>query len=331
MRKSKNWFLFFLVIMIWFLNFNCKNKNENIHPPNKNFLVDITYGSNKDWKGKTEELKLDIYKPSDAEAGKNYPLIVYLHGGGFSTGDKSGEYDRCLMLADSGFVVACINYRLGWTKGKNPCEGNIKELFQAGYRSMQDLNAALRFLVSKNKEYNIDTNWIFLAGSSAGAFSILHTAYLNDTTAKKYFPDAFNSSGSLFNADNGLKTTYTIKGICSISGALVDSNIITGKNAIPAIFFHGESDKTVPVNFGHYASCDNYPFLVGSECLFRQLIAYNVPAVAHILPKAGHGEEGETEYADEFRMSNTACFFHSLMNNKKPETGLYIGKESSCE
>lgn len=330
MQRTTGRFLFISVAIIALLNAACKNKQKNVHPANKNFIVDITYGTNKNWKGKQEDLKLDVYQPANAEKGKNYPLIVYLHGGGFFTGDKSKEYDRCLMLADSGFVVACINYRLGWTKGTGSCEGNIEELYHAGYRSMQDVNAALRFLVSKSNEYNIDTSWIFLAGSSAGAISILHAAYLNDSTAVKFFSTAIKTSGSLFTADNDLKNKYSIKGICSISGGLVDSNLINSSIAISTIFFHGENDKTVPVDYGHYASCDNYPFLFGSKCLYRQLASQNVAAVAHILPDAAHGEEGESEYTDAFRMSNTACFFHSLMSHQTTQSGLYIGKESNC-
>jgi acetyl esterase/lipase len=235
------------------------------------------------------------------------------------------------MLADSGFVVASINYRLGWTKGRGACAGNVEELYHAGYRSMQDVNASLRFLVSQRKEYDIDTNWIFLAGSSAGAISILHAVYLSDSTAQKYFSTARSTSGGLYGADNNLDSRYTVKGICAISGGLVDSNLVSAGNAVPTIFFHGENDKTVPVNFGHYASCDNYPFLFGSECLYRQLTAQHVPAVAHILPDAAHGEEGESEYTDEFRMSNTACFFHSIMNKQDPQRGIFFGKESNCK
>src|SRR5206468_9890794 len=123
--KSK----FFLVAVAIFvlLNNSCRSKHNNVHFANKNFLVDIIYGRKKDWKGKMEDLKLDIYKPSNADNEKKFPLIVYMHGGGFFTGDKSAEYDRCLMLADSGFVVASINYRLGWTKGSAACEGNVEE------------------------------------------------------------------------------------------------------------------------------------------------------------------------------------------------------------
>ena len=104
MYNFKSKFLFIAVAILELMNSGCKSKRDNIHPANKNFIVDITYGTNKDWKGKKEDLKLDIYKPSNADNEKKFPLIVYMHGGGFFTGDKSAEYDRCLMLADSGFV-----------------------------------------------------------------------------------------------------------------------------------------------------------------------------------------------------------------------------------
>jgi acetyl esterase/lipase len=331
MRNLKSKCLLISVLIFVLLNNSCKSKHDNVHSANKNFLVDIIYGRNEDWKGKTEDLKLDIYKPLNAENGKSFPLIVYLHGGGFFTGDKSAEYDRCVMLSDSGFIVACINYRLGWNKGTAACEGNVDELYHAGYRSIQDVNAALRFLVSKSNSYGIDTSRIFLAGSSAGAISILHAVYLNDTTAAKYFSEAVKASGSLYTSDNNLRNSYSIKGICSISGGLVDSNLVNNINTVPTIFFHGENDKTVPVDFGHYASCENYPFLFGSKCIYRQLVSKKIPAVAHILPNAAHGEEGESEYTDAFRMSNTACFFHSLMTEQPKQGGLYIGKENSCK
>jgi len=323
--------LFYTVLLAMALNCcSCKHYVSSSPARVANATCDIVYGENSDWEGNEDSLKLDLYAPKNFSKGETYPLVVFIHGGGFLNGDKKSTIIPCSILADSGFIVASVNYRLGWDKGTNLCDGNIQELFDAGYRSVQDVNAALRFLVSKANLYSIDTNWIFLAGSSAGAIAALHAAYLNDSNDISFFSEAKAKFGELNNADNNFKANYSVKGICSVSGALVDSNFISKSKAIPTIFFHGEKDEIVPVDTGHYISCSNYPVIYGSLCLYRRLNATGVPAIAHILPDAGHGKEGESEYSDEFKMSNTACFFHQLMGKNLHASRIFMGNEDGC-
>ena len=55
--------------------------------------------------------KFDIYLP--AEGGKgSYGLVVYLHAGGFTTGDKTDDRDMLAWLCSKGYVAAGINYTL---------------------------------------------------------------------------------------------------------------------------------------------------------------------------------------------------------------------------
>jgi dipeptidyl aminopeptidase/acylaminoacyl peptidase len=319
----------FLVLTVFIIFSSCQHNISSSPSTDVNITGDIVYGKNTDWKGNEQSLKLDLYSPKNLSHQKRYPLIVFIHGGGFVAGDKKTTANECSILADSGFIVASVNYRLGWDKGSNACDGNVPELFDAGYRSVQDINASLRFLVSKANEYFIDTSWIFLAGSSAGAIIALHSVYLNDTNGVSFFHDAIERFGTLHSADNDLKNIYSIKGICSISGALVDSNFINTSNAIPAIFFHGAKDQTIPSDKGTYMNCNNYPAIYGSLCLYRRMTSLGVTAVAHILPNAGHGKEGESEYSDEFKMSKTADFFHDLMGKNFHANRLYTGKQNS--
>lgn len=53
--------------------------------------------------------KLDIFAPPNA---KNLPVIVWIHGGGWQTGDKARIQDKPWIFPEKGFVFVSINYRL---------------------------------------------------------------------------------------------------------------------------------------------------------------------------------------------------------------------------
>jgi dipeptidyl aminopeptidase/acylaminoacyl peptidase len=259
-----------------------------------------------------------------------YPLLVMLHGGSFLTGTKESIATLCGALAEKGLIVASINYRLGWdAPGTAGCEGDTATLNEAVYRAMQDLNASLRYLTANADKYCIDKDWIFTGGASAGAVAALNNAYLTDAYASVRFRNIFNKLGSLYNADNNLTNTYSIKGICSMWGGVFDSTLITASNAIPAIMYHGSEDMTIPVNKGTYLRCSDYQTLYGSEYIYNTLSGLGIPAVAHIYEGGGHGP---SEYVSNaaFIASTTYCFFEAL-RSKIPESGMYRQMESNCK
>ena len=120
---------------------------------------DIPYGDSGD-----ETFDLYIPKSND----KQYPLIIWIHGGAFVGGDKKDVVYLAEALAYNGYAVASINYT------RAP---------EASYPvPIRQLSDACEFLI--NQTYTdsdkIDTEHIFLAGDSAGAhvaavFSLLQT------------------------------------------------------------------------------------------------------------------------------------------------------------
>jgi acetyl esterase/lipase len=56
-----------------------------------------------------EHLFFDLFRPSSTSIT---PLVVFFHGGGWISGDKSMYHDEALWLADKGFTCACVEYRL---------------------------------------------------------------------------------------------------------------------------------------------------------------------------------------------------------------------------
>ena len=98
-------------------------------------------------------LKLDAHiPPGDGP----FPAVILVHGGGWSTGDKTAKFVQPLFapLNQTGFAWFSINYRLA-----------PQFSFPA---PAEDLEAAVRFLKQHAKDYKVDPSRIALMGESAG-------------------------------------------------------------------------------------------------------------------------------------------------------------------
>lgn len=110
------------------------------------------------WSDGTSTLLADVCEPAE-ESADPLPVILLLHGGGFTDGDREGGGMRavCTLVARSGFVGVSIDYRLG------P---------EFAYPSQeQDVEHAIEWLRSDEQvaDLNIDPARVGLFGSSAGA------------------------------------------------------------------------------------------------------------------------------------------------------------------
>jgi acetyl esterase/lipase len=315
-------FLLFFILTGCSKSGNSTNKGQPLSD-----LINVEYGSNKDTSGNTVSLTLDLYFPDSAKSGALYPLVMMIHGGSYLNGDKADIKSECEILADSGFVVASINYRLGWRSGNGQCQGDESSELEAGYRALQDANAAMRFLSANANKYGIDPNWVFIGGVSAGSILALNTAYIPNSTAISFMPGEYSLLGAINSADNTLTNSFKIKGICNMWGALPDSNLIMATNAVPTISFHGTSDEVVPYDIGYNESCSNYFMLYGSACIHRRLVFYNTPVISNFVIGGGHGP---AVYTPEFLMGNTACFFRRLIRGTPITSKIYTSLVSSC-
>lgn len=95
--------------------------------------------------------RMDIYIP---EGRGPFPAVVYIHGGGFFTGDKSAGKTYTDFLVENGYVAISINYRLSG-----------EATFPA---AVHDCKAAVRYLRAHAETYRIDANNIGSWGDSAG-------------------------------------------------------------------------------------------------------------------------------------------------------------------
>lgn len=288
-----------------------KQKRQTSQPT---VIKDVAYAWYPSATGADDSVRLDVYMPTSTVAEKKFPLILLIHGGGFRKGDKGTAARIAEGLADTGFVTVSMNYRIGWDKNENDrCDTVGARPDIAFYKAQQDARAALRFLVANAEKYNIDTNWIFVQGASAGAVTALNLVYLSQDSADKYLPNVSDSFGLLDTAGNGYRDHYTIKALGVLWGAMSSPNLITAENAVPTIFFHGERDRVVPWDADHYFKCPNFPLAYGTQPLYKRMRELNKPAVAIIDPQGGHGI-----YDAVFREKNVVYYFRKVMENQPP-------------
>jgi acetyl esterase/lipase len=108
----------------------------------------------------TKSLTLDFYATKNNNTS---PLVIVIHGGSWQSGDNKQLPELNNYLANNGYNVAAINYRLA-------------PVYKAP-APVIDTKDAIDFFMMHAAEYNIDTNNIVLLGRSAGAQVALCAAY----------------------------------------------------------------------------------------------------------------------------------------------------------
>ncbi len=117
--------------------------------------------------------QLDIYRPKDNSFPR--PVIMYIHGGGFTMCSKDTHQGIALAYADNGYVVFNIDYRLA-PKHRYPA-------------AIEDVAHAWKWIVKNAARYGGDPERIIIAGESAGgnltlALSAACCYQLDDPVAK---------------------------------------------------------------------------------------------------------------------------------------------------
>ncbi|MDR3061047.1 MAG: alpha/beta hydrolase fold domain-containing protein [Dysgonamonadaceae bacterium] len=178
-------------------------------------------------------LKLDKYRLRKSE--EKQACIIFLFGGSFRGGTRDGDgflkyYD---FLANRGYTVLAIDYRLGLKDLRDPVpEKVIPALENAIYMAVEDLYDATNYALQQASSWRIDPEKIIITGSSAGAIAVLQAEYEcnRQSAISKKLPAGFRYAG-----------------IIGFAGAIFSQGEMkwTGK-AAPMLFFHGDMDATVP-------------------------------------------------------------------------------------
>jgi hypothetical protein len=148
-------------------------------------------------------------------------------------------------------VCASINYRLGFFPFDSV------NAVKAVLRAVQDMKASIRFFYKDkltSNTYKIDTNNIYIGGSSAGAITALHTAYLNKSCEINPYVNATTLAtlGGMDGYSGNQCYSQNVKGVINICGALGKYGWLEAGD-IPFVSLHGTIDGTVKYSQGKAA------------------------------------------------------------------------------
>ena len=145
---------------------DARNAKKAILPTEIAIQSDIPYIND----GLTGHL-LDVYYPQTAKT--ILPVIIYIHGGGFIAGDNKYVQQYCMTLAEAGYAVFNINYRLA-PKFQEPAQ-------------LTDVLAAMSWVKANCARYQGDASRIVLAGGSAGAYLAAYAAIICTSPSGNHF------------------------------------------------------------------------------------------------------------------------------------------------
>jgi acetyl esterase/lipase len=221
---------------------------------------DLTYGSAPDANGNPVTLKLDLYQPP-GDTVTNRPAIIWIHGGGFSGGDKTKAPFPILarQFAEKGFVTASINYRLLGSEKCNDPEPPAS-CFTAAEAAQHDAQAAVRWLRAHAADYGVDPNRIAVGGGSAGATTALLVGNHSDDPGDSGTPGVSSK----------------VSAVVSISGVLPqEGQDFFDPGDAPTIWFIGTDDPVIT---------DENRVVANAGALYNQ----GVTSVPEVLQGAGH-------------------------------------------
>ena len=239
-------------------------------------------------------MKMDILQPKVQE---KLPAIVYVTGGGFINANKDNGIQLRMHLAEAGYVVASIQYRVAPT-AQFP-------------QPVEDVKAAIRYLKAHADQYGIDPDRVGIVGGSAGGYL---TAMAGTTSGTTTF-----DKGENLQVSSSVKAAVDLYGLSDLTCIGDDySDAVKAAHRSPgsteALWVNGSpvfggkdggiladkkaADAANPIT---YISKDSAPMLLmhgtkdylvspsQTDLLFQALQQKGIPSERYLVEGAAHG------------------------------------------
>ena len=292
----------------------CQNTKANSGTSAAEKYVYKTY---QDKEGDEKKLHISLVRPVDNLPNKKRPLVIGLQGSAFLNTCfpkpcyiKYSENILMPYFVPEGFVTASIQYRLNSPFTFQGLKVNDEKLKETQYKAVQDAREAIKYIFENAEKFGVDTNNVFLIGTSAGAITALNALYLDNYEVTK---DLTEKYGKLEKREN-------IKGLISLSGAIYDLSHIKDEKKIPLMIVHGKDDQVVPFDKGFYLGLKRLTPVFGGKAIYDEAIKQTIPVKGYFYD-FGHDfplqlQKDIYKNANDFIRSYLSCSSSNFQNNK---------------
>ncbi|WP_237673100.1 alpha/beta hydrolase [Clostridioides difficile] len=253
--------------------------------------ADLSYGDK-------QENKFDMYLPAD-NTRDNYGLVVYLHAGGFTSGDKADDKQMLSWLCSKGYVAIGINYTLFSEENPN---ANV-------YTQSLEIKEAIPKVIEEAEKQGYNINEMAIGGGSAGHALAMIYAYIDVDTSPVPVKLLFGAVGpSSFYAEDwdiygfdkdtekakegasalfGTMARVELTPVMIENGSYIDklkpisAVMWVNKNTVPSVVAYGKYDKAQPFK--------------GSQRLLKAYKENNIDYQYFECPHSGHGLQNDSK------------------------------------
>ncbi|MFN8264685.1 MAG: alpha/beta hydrolase [Chitinophagaceae bacterium] len=227
---------------------------------------------------------MDVYLPANRTASST-PVLILIHGGGWSSGDKSDftQFVDTLKRRIPNYAVFNITYRLA---------GSGANLFPA---QEQDVKQCIEFIYNNRNKYRISDRFALMGASAGGHLSLLQAYKYTSPVKIKAVVDLFGPTEltQLYNNPPGILIPLLL---LNVTGAIPTSNPVIYQQSSPLNYVVAGSTPTLIIQGG----MDDVVPAWQSTLLRDKLQSVSVPNEFVLYPSGGHGNWDQPTYADAF-------------------------------
>lgn len=253
--------------------------------------------------GERDANKFDLYVPID-NTKESYGLVVYLHAGGFTSGDKSDDVGMLQYLCSLGYVAAGINYTL--RDDAHP-EASV-------YSQSKEIKESMPYVIAEAEKLGYSIDEMIMSGGSAGGCLALLYAYrdadaspvpvravISAVGPSSFYPEDWDNYGLDRDTDEAREAAVGLFGVMAgkevnpewfgtkkYDAQIKDISALlwVNENSVPTLLAYGAHDTVQP----HKAAVR----------LDKRLTEYNIPHDFIVFEHSGHGLQNDDTKALEY-------------------------------